>query len=169
MLILVMGVCGSGKTTIGKQLAEVLGARFIEGDDFHPPENIARMAAGIPLDDTTRQPWLLALAEELRRNEERKETVVLACSALKDIYRRLLLKYCPDHCIVWLSANPELLTERLLARQGHFMPPSLLQSQFADLEEPATAIKVDVGVTQVEIIKRLLSQIPRSPEQGNIG
>ena len=159
MQVLVMGVSGAGKTTIAQRLAEALGARFIEGDDFHPPANIERMAAGEPLDDDCRHHWLLAIAAELRRAISGGEEVVLACSALKERYRHLLLAGCPDCHIVWLRGDQTTIAERLNSRAGHFMPPSLLFSQFSDLEAPAYSIAADVSRTPDEIVEELIPKL----------
>jgi gluconokinase len=159
MQILIMGVSGSGKTTIGKRLAEELKARYIEGDDYHSEANKVRMAAGIPLDDLSRWDWLNTLARELRKSAVGDETAVLACSALKNSYRSLLLEGCTNSCTVWLSASPELLKRRLQNREHHFMPVSLLASQFADLEIPDGAITVDCRFPVDAILSSLVGEI----------
>jgi gluconokinase len=143
MIVVVMGVSGSGKTTIGALLAQRLGCDFIEGDDFHPAANVAKMAAGTPLDDADRLPWLAALNATLRE----KRSAVLACSALKQSYREILLKDIPASALVYLHGSFELLQARLKSRQHRYMPASLLQSQFATLEPPGDAIAVDVGAS----------------------
>ena len=159
MQILIMGVSGAGKTTIGKRLADELKARYIEGDDYHSEANKARMTAGTPLDDLCRWDWLNTLALELRKSAARNETAVLACSALKKSYRSLLLEGCPSNCTVWLSASPELLERRLKNREHHFMPVSLLASQLADLEIPDGAITVDCRSPVDAILPSLVDRI----------
>lgn len=134
-----MGVAGSGKTLIGAEFARALGVDFVEGDDYHPPENVARMAAGIPLTDDDRLPWLRALAERIRDAKRARTGLVVACSALKRSYRDLLRTESgvPDLQFVFLNGSRALVAKRLARRREHFMPPSLLDSQFAALEEPS--------------------------------
>jgi gluconokinase len=141
MIVLVMGVSGSGKTTIGERLAATLGARFLDADDFHPPENVAKMAAGTPLTDEDRAPWLARLTETLRG----ETNAVLACSALKEKYRETLRQGLRDFRIVHLKGSYDFIHARLAARQHRYMPASLLQSQFAALEAPGDAIEVNVA------------------------
>jgi gluconokinase len=159
MVIVLMGVSGSGKTTVGKLLAQALGAEFAEGDDYHPPENVERMRRGIPLDDADRWPWLETLSKEIERWLAAGQTVVLACSALKQSYRDVLAKGRPGVRFVYLEGDEALLRSRLERRRGHYMPASLLESQIAALEPPADAITVDVGGTPeaiaAEIRRRL--------------
>ncbi len=137
-LYVIMGVAGSGKTTIGAKLARALDIAFVEGDDLHPAENVRRMAAAIPLTDDDRRPWLLAIAARLRESERAGSGLVVSSSALKRSYRDLLRSEAQaDVQLVYLKGRPELITERMAQRRGHFMPPALLESQFATLEEPA--------------------------------
>jgi len=137
-LYVIMGVAGSGKSTIGAELARVLGIEFVEGDDLHPPDNVKRMAAGIPLTDDDRHGWLTAIATRLREAKRAEIGLVVSCSALKRSYRDLLRsKGDTDVRFVYLAGSRTLLAERMANRRGHFMPRSLLESQLAILEEPA--------------------------------
>ena len=130
--IVVMGVSGSGKSTVGAALAQRLGVPFADADDFHPPANIAKMTAGIPLDDDDRYPWLDAIGHWLA--ERCGDGGVMSCSALKRKYRDQLRKHCPQTEFVHLSGSPEVIAARQASRPGHFMPASLMASQFATLE-----------------------------------
>jgi gluconokinase len=133
-----MGVCGAGKSLIGSALARGLGVEFVEGDTLHPPENVKRMAAGIPLTDDDRYGWLLAIAERIRDAKRRGRGLVISCSALKRKYRDLLRSEGDaDLRFVYLAGSRDLIAERLANRRGHFMPASLLDSQLATLEEPS--------------------------------
>jgi gluconokinase len=143
--ILVMGVSGCGKSTIGEMLAEALSLPFADADAFHPPENVKKMSAGIPLTDADRWPWLDALGAWLAAEERGG---VIACSALKRAYRDRLREWVPGLFVVHLSGAPELIAGRQGAREGHFMPPSLMASQFATLEPPGAdeeAITLDIA------------------------
>lgn len=133
----VMGVSGSGKTTIARGVATGLGWDLLEGDAFHPPANVEKMSHGVPLTDDDRWPWLRAIAAEIDSQAEQGRSVVVACSALKRVYRDLLLTGRPGGILVYLDGSPELIAARMAARKGHFMPPKLLESQFATLEPPA--------------------------------
>src|SRR5687767_14336865 len=135
MVIILMGVTASGKTTVGRMLAVELAYRFYDADDFHPRANIDKMRRGIALDDADRRPWLKALSDLVRRCLAGHTDAVLACSALKQSYRRSLL-IDPQVRLVYLKADHGLIRQRLRQRQGHFMNPDLLASQFATLEEP---------------------------------
>lgn len=137
-LYVVMGITGSGKSTVGARLAKALGVDFVEGDDYHPPENIRRMAAGIPLTDDDRADWLRALAARLREASETGAGLVVTCSALKRSYRDRLRAAAPEVQFVYLQGSRELIAERVAERRGHFMPASLLDSQLATLEEPGS-------------------------------
>jgi gluconokinase len=163
MVIIVMGVAGSGKTTIGRLLAAELGWRFLEGDDAHPPANVEKMATGLPLTDADRRPWL----EELRRRIESclaaGESVVVACSALKESYRRVLAEGLPGVRFVHLRGDPEVIRQRLEGRQGHFMKAVLLESQLAVLEAPKDALAVDVAGTPEEIVAEIISSLSSPP------
>ncbi len=137
-LYVIMGVCGSGKSLIGAQLARELDIAFVEGDDLHPPVNVKRMAAGIPLTDDDRRAWLLAIAARLREAKRAGIGLVVSCSALKRSYRDLLRSVGDEGLrFVYLAGSRALLAERMANRRRHFMPPSLLDSQLAILEEPS--------------------------------
>jgi gluconokinase len=133
--VVVMGPSGVGKTTVAELVAARLGWVFAEGDSFHPPENIAKMSHGIPLEDADREPWLGLIRDWIRRQAEDGRNTVITCSALKRRYRDILRGAGIRVRFVELSVDPRLVAERLAARKGHYMPPSLLASQFADLEE----------------------------------
>ena len=155
-----MGPSGAGKSTVGRALADALGWEFLEGDDFHPQANIEKMQRGQPLDDRDRAPWLTRLQAEIRARLDANTNAVLACSALKRAYQRQLV--VDDRVrLVNLQASPELLAERLAARHGHFMPPSLLKSQLQTLEPPEHAIDVDAGRPLADIIRQLRQRIER--------
>jgi gluconokinase len=144
MIVVLMGVAGSGKTTLGRLLAGQLGWTFVEGDAFHPPANVEKMHRGEPLTDADRAPWLRALHARIEELAAAGQSAVVACSALKQAYRDALAAARPEVVFVHLTAPPAVIRERLRARHGHFMPPALLASQLATLEEPAGALSVDV-------------------------
>jgi gluconokinase len=163
MTVVIMGVCGCGKTTIGRALADELGWDFLDADEYHPEANVAKMAAGAALTDDDRWPWLDRLSHELRTLHARGRNAILACSALRQIYRDRLaaageLKW------VYLKGDLATIEPRLASRRGHFMPSSLLASQFAALEEPAAAMVVDIRqsiATQVaQIASGLRATVP---------
>jgi gluconokinase len=158
-----MGVAGSGKTTVATAVGEALGWVVIEGDDHHPPENVEKMAAGIPLTDEDRRPWLEALAALVRDHHQRGESTVLACSALRRSYRDILRTAAPDETfIVHLAADPDILRERMRARTGHFMPVDLLESQLATLEplEPDEAgATIDAARPADEVIAKAVAAV----------
>ena len=145
MIVLLMGVSGVGKTTIGEALAQELGWRFLDADDYHPPQNVAKMAAGTPLDDADRRPWLARINEELLKMQSEGRSAVLACSALKASYRSRLTCGLADWKLAYLHGGFELIHSRLQERRHRYMPAALLQSQFAALEPPRDAIAVDVS------------------------
>ena len=156
-IIVVMGPAGAGKTTIGILLAKSLGWRFLDADDFHSPENIERMRRGIPLTDADREPWLRAMRQALAEALANKTNVVLACSALKEQYRRDLIPDGAEASVrfVYLRAPERVLRERLAQRSGHYAGPALLESQLATLEEPADALWVDASCDPQEIVARI--------------
>ena len=136
-IIVVMGVSGCGKSTVGQQLAATMGVEFLEGDQLHSTENVARMAAGIALTDEDRQGWLEALADRIGNARANEAGLVVSCSALKRSYRDTLRQGASDLLFVYLQGNPELLAARMGSRPGHYMPASLLESQLATLEMPS--------------------------------
>jgi gluconokinase len=160
--LVVMGVSGSGKSTIADALAARFGWRYEDGDRFHPPSNVAKMHAGHPLTDDDRWPWLRAIADEIDRVCGAGERAVIACSALKRAYREVLVHGRNDVRIVFLNGTQQLIADRLAARQGHFMPPGLLTSQFQALEPPTAsehpvAVSIDAPVETIvdDIIRQL--------------
>jgi gluconokinase len=155
MIVLVMGVAGVGKTTLGEALARRLGWRFIDADDYHPPQNVAKMQAGTPLEDADRWPWLARLNQELKALEHG----VLACSALKQSYRERLAQGIPGFVTVYLHAGAGLIGARMAARRHRFMPAALLESQFAALEPPAGAIAIDVALPPEECLAAILARL----------
>ena len=154
-----MGPAGSGKTTVGELLASQLGWEFVDGDSFHSPANIEKMAHGISLDDSDRIPWLNSISDAMVQWETQRRNVVLACSALKRNYRKLL-QISPDVKLVYLKGSYDLLLQRLHSRRGHYATEQLLASQFADLEVPADAITVDVSRPPEEIVGEICKQLP---------
>ena len=159
MIILVMGVSGSGKTTIGQLLAKSLHWEFKDADSFHSSENIEKMRHGIPLNDLDRMPWLLAMQQAIQDWLQENKNVVLACSALKDSYRQYLLIGNERVKLVYLKGSFELIQERLQERHNHFMSEKLLKSQFDTLEEPYNAILVDVSESQEEIVQNIITAL----------
>jgi gluconokinase len=152
MVVVLMGVAGSGKTTIGQQLAAELGWVFADADQFHPPANVTKMSAGIPLDDADRAPWLAAIRLYIDARLDRGENAVVTCSALREKHRAVLLGGDPRVKLVYLRGTRELLWQRINSRQGHFMKPAMLDSQLATLEEPGNALVVDIAPAPGEII-----------------
>ena len=157
MIVLVMGVAGVGKTTLGEALARALGWRFLDADDYHPPQNVAKMKAGIPLDDADRWPWLARLNRELKD----LDNAVLACSALKESYRERLAQGIPQFTVVYLHASAGLIRSRMAARKHPYMPAALLDSQLATLEPPASAIAIDVAGTAEDCVAEILARLGR--------
>ena len=157
MIVVVMGVAGAGKSLIGAKLAERLGVPFLEGDAYHPAENVAKMRSGIALEDADRWPWLDALG----RDAAKRGRCVLACSALKESHRAALRKHVPGAMFVHLHGRAEVIAERLAARRGHYMPAALLESQLAILEAPRDAIVVDVEGTPQAILDRVTDELTK--------
>jgi len=158
MIMLLMGVSGCGKTTVGDQLAERLGWPYQEGDALHPPANVAKMAGGMPLTDADRLPWLAAVAAWIDARRAAGECGVVSCSALKRAYRQLLIGDRPDVRLVYLQGSRDQLAERLAARTGHYMPAGLLDSQLATLEEP-TAAEQPLVVTIDQPVEAIVTAI----------
>jgi gluconokinase len=156
MIIILMGVTGVGKTTVGRALAEELHWRFADGDDFHSAENIAKMHAGIPLTDGDRVLWLQSLRDAVNGFVSSGENVVLACSALKASYRKFLLVE-PQVKLVYLRGSFDLIAKRLVSRRGHYMNPRLLRSQFDTLEEPTDFPVVEASLPVARIVEEIRS------------
>lgn len=157
MIVVVMGVSGAGKTTIGRLLAAQLGVPFIEGDDYHPAANVAKMASGVPLEDEDRWPWLARLNEILRE----EKGAVLACSALKDSYRKRLLQGVRGARIVHLHGDKALIASRLAERRHRYMPASLLDSQLAALEPPEAVVAVEVAAAPDACVEAIVAALRR--------
>jgi gluconokinase len=164
MVILVMGVTGAGKTTVGKLLAERLAWQFLDADDFHPPQNIEKMRHGIPLTDADREPWLAAIHAKLSDYAAKNQDVVLACSALKQKYRQKLAAGL-DMRICYLTGSFEEISSHIEHRTGHFAGEAILAGQFADLEEPDDAVVLDANATPEENVREALSKLNLVPQQ----
>jgi carbohydrate kinase (thermoresistant glucokinase family) len=161
MIIVVMGVSGCGKSTIGKRLAERLSLPFIEADDFHSKENIAKMSQGIPLTDEDRYPWLQSLSQELKNYEEKKGAV-LACSALKESYRKILQKGLKKKITwIYLEGDEKTLRKRIEHRKGHFMPEELLLSQLKTLEKPSNAYTFSIKKNPKTIVDEIMNTLQK--------
>lgn len=161
MIVIVFGVSGAGKTTIGKLLAEQLSWQFYEADDFHPAANIEKMRSGRPLTDEDRWPWLERLREQIMRSLAAKENAVLACSALKHAYRERL-RPSNDVKFVFLRGDYALIEKQMRQRHGHFMNPALLRSQFADLEEPEPdedALTIELGGAPQQLVEEIKTEL----------
>jgi gluconokinase len=158
LIIVVMGVSGVGKTTIGRLLAESLGLAYIEGDDYHPPANVAKMASAVPLEDADRWPWLERLNEVLKTQKQ----AVLACSALKEAYRDRLLAGIDEAYVVHLRGDKALIAARLAGRTHRYMPASLLDSQLATLEAPRGAISIDVSAPPAACVAAIVAALGAS-------
>ena len=161
-IVVVMGVSGSGKTTVAKLLADRLGCQFLEGDALHPPANVEKMRGGTPLTDADRLPWLRRIAQEIDGWRARSQSGVVTCSALKRAYRDILIGGRADVTLAYLKGSRALIQRRMAARHEHFMPLALLDSQFATLEEPAPdehAIVVDIGGSPESIVSQLIERL----------
>ena len=158
MIVIVMGVVGSGKTTVGRLLAEQLAWEFADADDFHPPSNVEKIRRGIALTDADREPWLQALREAITHWISKGRSVVLACSALKRSYRREL-EVGPEVHFVYLKGSADLIAERLRVRKGHFADDKILASQFADLEEPEGAVTVEIAAPPQQIVAEIRKKL----------
>jgi gluconokinase len=159
VIVILMGVTGCGKTTVGAMLAQDCGWDFHDADDFHPAENVAKMKSGAPLSDEDRWPWLERLNTFLLDGERQGKSLVLACSALKQVYRDRLARGCAAARFVFLDGDQELIRARLLARQGHYMNPALLDSQFAILERPRDALRLDVAESPSVLLRRIRKEL----------
>ena len=157
--MIVMGVAGSGKTTVGEALARHLGWNFYDADAFHPAANIEKMANGTPLTDSDRAPWLAALHSLISTSLKENRPGVLACSALKESYRRKLLEGNDGVQIVYLKGSYDLIWSRLSRRKDHYMKPQMLQSQFETLEEPADALTLDVSLPVADLVGEILKRL----------
>lgn len=165
-ILVVMGVSGSGKTTIAELLAEALGVELLEGDKFHPPENIAKMKSGTPLTDEDRWPWLRAIAARIDALRAEGKAAVVTCSALKRAYRDILVGDRREVRLVYLRGSHALIHGRMAARKSHFMPVGLLDSQFRTLEEPGPderPVVVEIGGTPAEIAAEVIRKLGVAP------
>ena len=161
-ILIVMGVSGSGKSTVAALLAGRLGWTLLEGDDLHPPANIAKMARGMPLDDDDRRPWLAAIEAAMDRWRAQGTSGVLTCSALKRRYRDQLAAGRPELRFIYLEGDRDLIGHRLAQRHGHFMPPALLDSQFAALEEPGAdepVLTIPIGPPPEQVVETILATL----------
>ncbi len=157
--LVVMGVSGVGKTTVGQALAERLGRPFLDADDLHPAANVAAMASGRPLTEAERRPWIERIVQRLEVDEAEGNDPVLACSALSRASRAMLRGASGRRRFVFLKANAEVIAARLRQRRGHFMPPSLLESQFRALEEPEGAVVIDASRSVGWIVERVVGEL----------
>lgn len=161
MIVIVMGVVGAGKTTVGRLLAQQLGWEFADADDYHSAANIDKIRHGVPLNDEDRRPWLQQLRAQIAQWISRKQSAVLACSALKRSYRKEL-KFSLEVRFVFLQGSTELIAQRLHSRHGHFADDQILASQFADLEEPESAITVDISQSPDQIVAEIRQKLELS-------
>lgn len=159
MIVVVMGVTGCGKSTVGAMLAAACGWPFHDADDFHPAANVAKMQAGIPLTDADRWPWLDRLNALIVESEQGGRSLVLACSALKQAYRDRLVRNCNTARFVFLDGDAQTIRARLRSRQGHYMNPMLLDSQFAILERPRNALRLDIAADAAALVERIREKL----------
>lgn len=159
MILVVMGVSGCGKTTVGSLVAQRLGWAFRDADSFHPPENIAKMSAGLPLNDQDRRPWLLAIQTFMRAENAAGRSAVIACSALRQQYRDLLLFGDPQVRFAHLHGSRDLIAARLGERKGHFMPATLLESQFATLEVSDDIPRFDIAAAPERVAADIINRL----------
>jgi len=164
MIIVVMGVTGSGKTTVGRLLAARLAWLFADADDFHSAANKAKMHKGIPLTDADRLPWLAAMHDQIATWVASRQNAVLACSALKQTYRQQLWTG-PEAKFVYLKGSYDLIAQRLRARKGHFADEHILAGQFVDLEEPSDAVVIDISATPEEIVAEICRRLQLDPKK----
>jgi len=163
--LVLMGVSGTGKSTIGRMLCDRLGWPLYDGDDLHPPANVAKMARGEPLDDDDRMPWLQRIADLIRRHLDEGRPAVFICSALKRQYREVLL-IDPRVRLVWLKGDYDLILERMTSREGHYMKPGMLQSQFRDLEPPEDAPAFDIDRPPEAVVDAVLAHLAAAAHGG---
>jgi gluconokinase len=161
--VILMGVAGSGKTAVGMRVAQKLDWIFLDADDFHPPANVEKMKHGIPLNDQDRAPWLRRLHDELQRQLAAGHSVILACSALKESYRKVLSSGVPPPAFVYLDVDPETIRDRLQHRT-HFFPKELMESQFAELETPKDAIIIDARKPLDEVVEQVIQALAKLPD-----
>jgi|SRR5690606_11219939 len=160
VILIIMGVSGSGKSTIGKLLSTTLDIEFYDGDDFHPKENIEKMSAGHPLNDHDRAGWLMAIHDFSLEQIQQQQSCIIACSALKQAYRDILFKDLEDHLkFVYLKGDFQTIQTRLAMRKSHFMPTALLKSQFDTLEPPLNAITADLKLSPDEIVAQIVKKL----------
>lgn len=159
MFCIIMGVAGSGKTTVGKLLSDRTGWTFYDADDFHPAENIDKMSRGIPLKDEDRKPWLLELNNLIHNTISQDKSAILACSALKSSYREILKSDRPEVVLIYLQGDYEQILTRMQQRQGHFMGAEMLRSQFKILEEPQADLVVSVTLSPEAIVEQIIKYL----------
>ena len=167
MVVLLMGVSGSGKTAVGERLAMLTSWPFVDGDDLHPPANIEKMSAGVPLSDVDRQPWLAAIRQVIEEHERVGTSAIIACSALKAKYRRYLLTGTQGVRLVYLQGDQKLLEQRLRDRRGHFFDASLLASQLATLEEPVEAVRISVEANLESVTAAVVTALGLETDRGS--